>query len=349
MPAADARDWPHVAIIVAVLDEAATLDGKLRDLVSIEYPADRLQLIVVDGGSTDGTIERLTHPEPSGRPMTTILAARSSKAAQLNEALRLVSAPWVLVTDADARMPGDTLKRLVDAAEGDPRIGVVGTPVRPGGGHPLDGWHWRLSNGIRRAEARFGTAGLVAAPCYLFRRSLIDAFPADATADDVHAACAAAAAGARVAFVDADVREIRVSTSGAGWYRQKIRRTVGYLREVMRFLPVTGRMPGASRAVFLWRASALTLAPLLGLAGVVAAGLAYGPRPLAVLACVGIGAASIRALPRRGAVLVHAALIVALPLSAWIVALAALSVYGCGGDAGTLRGGAMDVIDTEPA
>ena len=48
---------PSIAFVVATLDEAATIEQCLRSLVDQDYPADRLQVAVVDGGSIDGTRE----------------------------------------------------------------------------------------------------------------------------------------------------------------------------------------------------------------------------------------------------------------------------------------------------
>src|SRR5690606_7259509 len=160
---------PDVAIVVAVHNEIATIEGKLRELSALGSGSLAIECIVVDGGSTDGTdVVIRAHAQRDAR-FTAILTRHANKVAQLNEALARVRASWVLVTDADARMPPGTLDALLAAAR-DPQVGVVGTPVVPSRPHPLDGWHWRLSNWIRRVERRAGgTTGLAVAPCYLFR------------------------------------------------------------------------------------------------------------------------------------------------------------------------------------
>jgi cellulose synthase/poly-beta-1,6-N-acetylglucosamine synthase-like glycosyltransferase len=259
-----------VDVIVAVLDEAATIDAKLRELAATGYPADRLRVIVVDGGSSDGTREILAAHAERLPDLDVVLTRLADKTAQLNEGLARARAPWILVTDADASLPAETIGRLVSAGEADPAIGVVGVPAVPADAHPLDRWHWHVSNGIRRLEHRVGTTGLVVASCYLFRRSLLDRFPADAVADDVHVACLAASAGSRVALVDIEVTELRAATTGFLWYCHKVRRARGYLREVFRFLPHARRMTPPAAAVFLWRAAALTLAPVAGVVSIIA-------------------------------------------------------------------------------
>jgi len=259
-------EWPMVDVIVAVRNEAQMIAGKLRELDAIAYPADRLRFVIVDGGSSDGTIAAITAHAAQDRRWLTLHTNLASKPAQLNEALACTRAPWILVTDADARVPSDTLRRLLDEAGRDPRIGVVGTTVEPFDPHPLDAWHWRMSNWIRRSERRTGgSTGIVVATCYLFRRNLLDRFPEDALADDVHVVCRAAGQGARTALVEHAVVELRVAATTVWWFRHKLRRTLAYLREVLRFAPGLFRMAAPMRTVLLWRSLALTVGPVAGL------------------------------------------------------------------------------------
>ncbi len=53
-------DCPMVDVIVAVHNEAQMIAGKLRELETIDYPANRVRFIIVDGGSSDGTMAAIT-------------------------------------------------------------------------------------------------------------------------------------------------------------------------------------------------------------------------------------------------------------------------------------------------
>ena len=79
-----------VDVIVAVRNEAQMIAGKLRELDAIAYPADRLRFVIVDGGSSDGTIAAITAQDRRWLTLHTNLA---SKPAQLNEALACTRAP----------------------------------------------------------------------------------------------------------------------------------------------------------------------------------------------------------------------------------------------------------------
>lgn len=318
-------EWPMVDVIVAVRNEARLLPGKLRELDAIDYPASCLRYVLVDGASSDGTIATITHHAAKDPRWLSICTGVASKSAQLNEAMGRTVAPWILVTDADARVPRDTLRRLVAEAARDPRIGVVGTLVAPVAPHPLEASHWRLSNRIRRLEARLGGAsGLAVATCYLFRRDLLDRFPDDVVADDVHVVCRAADRGARTALIESVVTELRVAGTTRAWFHHKVLRTIGYLREIARFAPAIVRMTGPMRAMLLWRALALTVLPLVGLTVAVAAATWLGPTAMAGAAGVVLGAT---ALARRAGGVPATLLAVTLPLWLLLVTLTALVLY----------------------
>lgn len=322
------REWPAVTLVVATLNEAVLMPGKLRETAALDYPREALQVVLVDGGSSDGT-QSISADHAARHPGVLYLETTlANKARQINEALAHIRTPWVLVTDADARMPADTLRRLVRVALSDSRIAVVGTTVMPRQPYPLDAWHWRISNALRRVEHRFGrTTGLVVAPCYLFRRALLDQLPNDTIADDVHVACLAAQAGWRSALVMCDVEELRAATTLRGWLHHKVGRTAGYLREVFRFLPTASRMAWPMRTVFLWRAAALTIGPPIALALLVMLAFMAGPAVVAGVGGFVLAAGAIRGIPTIGRSLIDGAIALALPFWLVLITMTALVLH----------------------
>lgn len=324
--------WPRIDVIVPVRNEAAWIDGKLRNLEELRYPADSLRVFVVDGASTDATPDIAAAHVARDARVSLIRFPVADKTAQLNAGLRRGDADWVLVTDADARLPVDILERFLTVGEGDRAVAVVGAPVIPADPHPLEALHWRLGNELRDRESRRGCASLVAGPCYLFRRELLSAWPAAAVADDMYVAFAAMAAGRRVAHVDLAVTELRSPRRLAELFRHKFRRAHAYLLEVFRFLPRAAAMPSPAREVFLWRAAHLTILPFLllvtagfGLDGLGHAMASPGGR-LAVLAVTvaAVGAGWISRRARQAAAVLALGAVIAPTL---VLALVALPVW----------------------
>jgi cellulose synthase/poly-beta-1,6-N-acetylglucosamine synthase-like glycosyltransferase len=256
---------PSVLIVVATYDEAALIEKKLENLAALTY-SDR-RVVIVDGGSTDGTVACVERWIASHPDFTLLETQHRDKTAQLNHALAACNEDaWVLVTDADSLLEPDTLERLFAMIAADGSVGVVGTHVRPTSAHALETLHWRATDWLRGRESDRGSAAIVAAPCYLARREFL-ALPNDAIADDVHVACSAMLAGRRVAQSDVTVLELRSPRTLRALLRHKYRKGDAYLREILRFLPLAHRMPAPMRAIFLWRAALLTIVPLLATLG----------------------------------------------------------------------------------
>lgn len=264
-------EWPSVLIVVPVLDEAPLIEAKLANLRAMTYDGP-LRVAIVDGGSVDGTAERV-EAIADGAAIRLERTHLRNKVAQLNAALRQAAPDeWVLVTDADAWIPPDGLRRMARLALADPAIAVVGAAVRPRAAHPLERLHWRLAEWMRRREYRRGSAGIVSAPCYLVRPGMLRSLPADAVADDVYVALAAGRSGGRVAVADVAVHELRSPRTLASLAGHKHRKARAYMREVFRFLPDALGMP--SRTVFLWRAALLLVVPAAICTGTLALGIA---------------------------------------------------------------------------
>jgi cellulose synthase/poly-beta-1,6-N-acetylglucosamine synthase-like glycosyltransferase len=259
-----------VLIVVPMFDEARLIERKLANLAALTIPR---RVVIVDGGSTDGSLG-IVRDWISARPAFTLIeTTHRNKTMQLNDALRLNPAEeWVLVTDADALLEPETLERMLDVAAADARVAVVGSHVRPAAAHALESLHWSATDWLRARESDRGSAGIVAAPCYLAHRDVLAHMPEDTLADDVHVTCRAMLAGRRIGHAgDASVVELRSPRTLRALVRHKYRKADAYLREIVRFMPDVQQMPRPMRTIFLWRAALLTLVPLLGVAGGAAA------------------------------------------------------------------------------
>jgi 1,2-diacylglycerol 3-beta-glucosyltransferase len=118
---------PQVAVFVGCKNEELVVDGMVTALLALDYPADRLTLVVVDDGSDDRTGEKLdawAAVEPRLQVLHRAVGSGGGKSGALNDALELVDAEVVLVFDADHEPEPTALRRLVRHFR-DPSVGAV--------------------------------------------------------------------------------------------------------------------------------------------------------------------------------------------------------------------------------
>jgi cellulose synthase/poly-beta-1,6-N-acetylglucosamine synthase-like glycosyltransferase len=148
-PAAPDDDaLPSVSLIVAAHDEEDVIRSKVHDALALDYPGDRLEVIVASDGSTDGTAE----------------AAREAGADQVLELPRggKLAALNAAVERASGEVLAFSLRRLVEPLR-DPGVGYVCGQVRFDGAGAAneEGLYWRYEMAVRELESRLAgvTAG----------------------------------------------------------------------------------------------------------------------------------------------------------------------------------------------
>jgi cellulose synthase/poly-beta-1,6-N-acetylglucosamine synthase-like glycosyltransferase len=158
-PAAAAPDGPpRVALIVAAHDEEDVIAERVRNALALDYPRDRLEIVVASDGSADRTAERA---RAAGADRVLDLP-RAGKIAAQNAAAAEVRAEVLAFSDANALWEPEALRELV-ARFDDPAVGYVCGTVRftdPAGDNQ-EGAYWRYELAVRGLESRLGgvTAG----------------------------------------------------------------------------------------------------------------------------------------------------------------------------------------------
>jgi cellulose synthase/poly-beta-1,6-N-acetylglucosamine synthase-like glycosyltransferase len=162
---------PPVSLIIPAYNEQPYLPAKIKNVREIDYPADRLEVIFVSDGSTDGTNEILTSLQDS-RIKTLFLPQRAGKANALNQGVSRSRAEILVFSDASTLFAPDVVRLLVRHFDDD-RVGVVCGSVRLIGStesRQTEGFYWRFESVLRLMETRLG-ATLNASGCvYAARR-----------------------------------------------------------------------------------------------------------------------------------------------------------------------------------
>jgi cellulose synthase/poly-beta-1,6-N-acetylglucosamine synthase-like glycosyltransferase len=251
-----------VSIVIAARNEAALLGPRIENLLSLDYPADRRQIIVVSDGSTDGTLDVLSR-YPGVVDAVTVPAG--GKAVALNAGVARATFDIVVFADARQTFAPDALQELV-APFADPAIGAVSGELlldaesacrrlnrerrtferrrdlrAQADDRRLDdrrvtarstiadgvGLYWKYEKQLRRMESAVDSTLGATGAIYAMRRSLFAPLPADTLLDDVLAPMRVVLSGSRVVFNERALAFDRASVDADAETRRKVRTLAG--------------------------------------------------------------------------------------------------------------------------
>jgi cellulose synthase/poly-beta-1,6-N-acetylglucosamine synthase-like glycosyltransferase len=153
-PVAAADILPRVSLVIPAYNEEDVIAAKLENALALDYPRDRLEIVVTSDDSTDATHELVTGF--AARGVRLIHCPRGGKVAAQDRAVAETSGEIVAFGDANVLWEPDALRRLVRPFA-DPAVGMACGNVRlvnPGGGTNQEGLYWRYEMWLRTRESR---------------------------------------------------------------------------------------------------------------------------------------------------------------------------------------------------
>jgi cellulose synthase/poly-beta-1,6-N-acetylglucosamine synthase-like glycosyltransferase len=290
---------PSVEVLIAAFDEESVIGPRVENALA---ESDTVRVAVGCDGCRDRTAER-ARAAGNGRLRVQESAVRRGKAAVLNDLVSSSRADVLVFTDANSEFVPGAVASLV-ARFSDPEVGAVcgRLELRPGSGESRtpETEFWDRETRVKEAEGRLGVCLGGNGAIYAARRELVAPLPPETVLDDFLIPARIAADGASVVFDPDAVARERTASNVAAEARRRVRIGIGAggLLRRERWL-YTSKRPLLAFA-FLSRKAARWLAPVFGLASIVA-GLAAPPlRPAAALMAIAVLAllASIPLSPR---------------------------------------------------
>ncbi len=149
-------DLPRVAVVVAAHNEERFIAAKLANTWQLDYPADRLTLLIGSDGSSDFTAKLL---QDAQHPClhTYLFDVRRGKVSVVNDLMAQVDADIVILSDANTMLAADSVRKLVRHFL-DPEVGCVNgaLALEHGGGVSGEGLYWNYELWIKTNESRLG-------------------------------------------------------------------------------------------------------------------------------------------------------------------------------------------------
>lgn len=180
------HELPSVSLLIPAYNEEAVLRARLRSALDMDYPADRLEVVLASDGSTDGTPRIAAEFADRGVRLLDF-PQRRGKSATLNAAVPGLAGEIVVLTDANTAFDPPAVRRLVRWFH-DPAVGAVcGRLVLtdPSSGRNADSLYWAYENFIKRCEGRLGALLGANGAIYAIRKCLYTPIPPGTIVDDL--------------------------------------------------------------------------------------------------------------------------------------------------------------------
>lgn len=227
---------PTVTVLLAVKNGEKWIRRKLESLLALDYPADKLRILVLSDGSSDATDALAA--EYADRGVELVALPPGGKAKALNAGIQQATSEVLFFTDVRQDIEPGALKKLT-ACLADPNVGVVSGElvIRDSEGREQAdiGLYWRYEKWIRKQlsarDSILGATGCI----YAMKREYAAAMPANTLLDDVHLPLAAFFRGRRVVFEPA-AKAFDYPAALSSEFRRKVRTLAG-VYQVMREYP----------------------------------------------------------------------------------------------------------------
>ena len=170
--------YPRLTLLIAAYNEAPGIAQTLRSIQAQRYAA-KLELIVIDDGSTDGTLD-VVRSLGDPRIRVLVLQKNGGKASALNRGLEEASCELVVTVDADCELHPDALRFLVEEyLNGQPQTAAVAGAVFVQ--NARSNWltrlqHWDYFHGIaatKHVQSGYGGTLVAQGAFSLYRRSIL--------------------------------------------------------------------------------------------------------------------------------------------------------------------------------
>ncbi|MES9905306.1 MAG: glycosyltransferase family 2 protein [Sedimenticola sp.] len=233
------RHLPTITLVIPAYNEQQHMADKVRNLAALNYPADRLKVIIACDGCSDDTalIAHRCATEPECRHLN--IEVRSftqnrGKVAVINEVIGGCDSSLIALSDVSALISIDAL--LIAANHfTTPSVGVVcGSYRLLNPGSEGEAVYWRYQSSIKAGEAALGAPLGAHGAFYIFRRSLFSPLPDDTINDDFILPMQIVARGRRALYEPA-INAVELEQADSDLDQQRRRRiAAGNLQQLLR-------------------------------------------------------------------------------------------------------------------
>lgn len=173
-----------ITVVLCVFNGENIIQSRIENIFLLNYPTDKLKIIIVADGCTDKTCEQVENSGFSNVKLVSYEPNRG-KSYALSKALEHVNTDLILFADVRQRFAVDVLEQMLPYFN-DESVGAVtgNLQIEESGGDP--GLYWRYEKAIRNCESKYLSLVGVTGAIYMARSKLMPIFPANIVLDDMY-------------------------------------------------------------------------------------------------------------------------------------------------------------------
>ena len=233
-------DLPEVTHIVAAYNEEDCIRQKIENALSMDYPPDKLKLLIVTDGSNDETADIIkSYPQVEHHHEN----KRSGKTAAINRVIRFVKSPIIVFSDANTLLNKDAIKNIVEHFQ-NAEVGLVAGEKRvisKNSDHAAasgEGFYWQYESQLKKWDSELHSVIGAAGELFAVRTKLFELVDENIIIEDFYISLKLAMNGYKVAY-EPDAYAMEAGSASVNEeLKRKIRIAAGGIQAVVKLWPL---------------------------------------------------------------------------------------------------------------
>lgn len=258
-------ELPTVSLLIAAHNEEADIAARIENALKLDYPREKLQIVIASDGSTDATVEIARRYALNGVQVFDYQENRG-KVTVLNRTVPRLNGELVVLSDANTHMAADAVRKLVAWFQ-DPSVGVVcGKLVLtdPRTGTNADSLYWKYETFLKKCESKLGALLGSNGAIYAIRKDLYpEAKPGTLIDDFVIPLEAKRRSGCRIVYDMEAIAYEETPPSIQAEFRRRVRIGAGGFQSIGLLWPLLNPRHGWVAGAFLFHKVLRWVCPFL--------------------------------------------------------------------------------------
>jgi cellulose synthase/poly-beta-1,6-N-acetylglucosamine synthase-like glycosyltransferase len=242
---------PMVTLLIAAYNEEAVIAQKIENSLSLNYPREKLQILIADDGSSDATVAIVRSYAERGVELSQH-SQRQGKMGNISSAMKDAKGEIVVMSDANNIYGLNTIQALVAPFQ-DASVGATGgsKKILQGDGTlgASEGLYWKYESWIKKQETHLGCTTSATGEALAIRRDLFVQPPVGIINDDFYMMMSIIRRGYRMIYVPEVESFERVSLTAADEVERRTRIVAGRYQAIA----MMGKLLPFDQPLVIWQ------------------------------------------------------------------------------------------------